>query len=361
MAWSIEEFNCKLNRVRELMYRENIKNLLIETQTNFLWLSGGRPYVNKATANACGSLLVTCDKVYLVANNIEARRLMDEELKGLPVEKAEYPWWDEAGKNKTLEELCNGDRIWTDEELSGKIARLRWSLVPQEVERFKETGRCASLILEKVAMEVEPGQTELEVAAKVKEVSSSFGLEPWVTLVGADARAYSYRHPVPTEKKVEKYVLLAISGQKWGLYASATRLVHFGKTPEDLKRRHEAVLKVDAAMIGATVPGAKVKDIFERARKAYKNVGFPEEWKNHHQGGLAGYNSREFRATPDCDVIVEENQVYAWNPTIAGAKSEDTILIEKGGPVIITPCINFPTVDVEYEGFCIKRPDILIR
>lgn len=361
MAWNVEEFNVKLARVRDLMCNENIKNILIKTQTNFLWLSGGRPYINKASVNACGSLLVTDDKVYLVVNNIEGQRLINEELKGLPVEKIEYPWWESSGKTGVLKEICSGEKIYTDKELEGKIARLRWDLVHEEKKRYRETGKCASAILERVAMEIKPGQSEMDVAGKIKEAAASLGFNSWVTLVAADDRAYKYRHPLPTEKKIEKYALIAISGHKWGLMTSATRLIHFGNPPVDLKKRHEAVLKVDAAFIGATMPGIKVKDIFERAKEVYRNVGFADEWKNHHQGGMAGYNSREFRATDYCDVTVKENQAYAWNPTIAGVKSEDTILIEKSGPEIITPCVNFPTVDVEYQGFSIKRPDILIR
>ncbi|WP_422443693.1 M24 family metallopeptidase [Thermoanaerobacterium sp. DL9XJH110] len=361
MAWSAEEFNVKLARVRKMICEQNIKNLLIETQVNFLWLSGGRPYVNNTSLEACGSLLITGDKVYLVVNNIEGQRLMDEELKGLPVEKVEYPWWEPSGKAGVLKEICSGEKVYTDTELADKIARLRWKLVPQEKERYRETGKCASAILERVALEIKPGQSELHVEEKIKEAAASLGFNPWVTLVAADDRAYKYRHPLPTEKKIEKYALLAISGHKWGLMTSATRLIHFGHPPVDLKKRHYAVLKVDAAFIGATMPGVKVKDIFERAKEVYKKVGFAGEWKNHHQGGMAGYNSREFRATSYCDVTVEENQAYAWNPTIAGVKSEDTILVEKSGPEIITPCVNFPTVDVEYQGFSIKRPDILIR
>jgi len=90
-------------------------------------------------------------------------------------------------------------------------------------------------------------------------------------------------------------------------------------------------------------------------------VHFGNQWHYHHQGGMAGYNSREFKATMQCEEKVAINQAYAWNPSIAGTKSEDTILITKDGPVIVTKAIQYPVKEVEYENQFILRPDILVR
>ncbi|HHW03089.1 MAG TPA: aminopeptidase P family protein [Thermoanaerobacterales bacterium] len=361
MVWSRQEYELKLGRIRSLMQKEGFDYLLITTQVNFRWLTGGRPYVNMISETSCGAFLVTEEKVFLVSNNIEAARLVNEELNMLPLEKVEYPWWEAGAMDEKLKKLAGGKKIVLDVELGLKFNMLRWDLLPEEQQRFKDTGRCVGKILEEVAYKVKPGDSELDVARLIAMTSASYGVVPYVNLAAADDRAFCYRHPLPTEKKIEKYLLMAVSGEKHGLFASASRLVHFGEVPEDLKKRHEAVLKVDAAFIGATVPGAIVKDIFGRGKKAYESVGFSGEWKNHHQGGMAGYNSREFRATDNSEEKVKEGQVYAWNPTIAGVKSEDTILVTQNGREILTASDNFPTEDVEYEGFIIKRPSILIR
>lgn len=361
MVWSKQEYELKLGRIRSLMQKEGIEDLLITTQVNFLWLTGGRPYVNMMSEKSCGALLVTSEEVFLVSSNIEAARLINEELSGLSLKKVEYPWWEPGAMDEKLKELAGGKKVVLDVDLGLKFNVLRWDLLPEEHQRFKDTGKCVAKILEEVALKIKPGDSELDVAGCIKKISVSYGVNPQVNLVAADDRAFYYRHPIPTEKKIEKYVLMAISGEKHGLVASATRLVHFGKVPEDLKKRHEAVLKIDTAFIRATVPGVRVKDIFEKGKKAYESVGFSDEWKNHHQGGMAGYNSREFRATTCSEEIVKEGQVYAWNPTIAGVKSEDTILVKNDGPVILTGSENFPMVEVEFEGLCFKRHDILVR
>jgi hypothetical protein len=56
-----------------------------------------------------------------------------------------------------------------------------------------------------------------------------------------------------------------------------------------------------------------------------------------------------------------ENQPFAWNPSITGTKSEDTILATSQGPQVITAAQDWPMVSVEGEDGAWQRPDILVR
>ena len=55
-----------------------------------------------------------------------------------------------------------------------------------------------------------------------------------------------------------------------------------------------------------------------------------------HQGGPCGYQGRDYLGSPTAPGVVLENQPFAWNPSITGTKSEDTILATVAGPEIIT-------------------------
>jgi len=90
-----------------------------------------------------------------------------------------------------------------------------------------------------------------------------------------------------------------------------------------------AVAKVDASFILNTKIGVKIADIFKNAISTYKEVGYPDEWKFHHQGGAAGYETRDYIATPDSLQIVQPNQAFAWNPSIKGAKAKILFLLLK--------------------------------
>ncbi len=93
--------------------------------------------------------------------------------------------------------------------------------------------------------------------------------------------------------------------------------------------------------------------------EAYANVGYADEWKLHHQGGVAGYEPREHLATAASSQVVKAGQAFAWNPSITGTKSEDTILIGEKDGEVITAMEDWPRIHVQVEGQLIERPAIL--
>jgi antitoxin VapB len=153
--------------------------------------------------------------------------------------------------------------------------------------------------------------------------------------------------------------MLVLCGRKWGLVCSVTRLVHFGPLPDRLRRKVEATAQVDATFVAATRPGETLGRIFERAQAAYAATGFPDEWQLHHQGGPAGYEPREYVATPSSPDVVVAGQAYAWNPSITGCKSEDTILVSDEGHSVLTAIEGWPTLVTTVEGQEHTRPAIL--
>jgi hypothetical protein len=52
---------------------------------------------------------------------------------------------------------------------------------------------------------------------------------------------------------------------------------------------------------------------------------------------------------------------YAWNPTVAGAKSEDTVLVTDEGFETLTETGEWPTraVDSVWGETTLDRPDVL--
>ena len=76
--------------------------------------------------------------------------------------------------------------------------------------------------------------------------------------------------------------------------------------------------------------------MFDECRRLYAEVGFPEEWRRHHQGGLTGYRSREVIAGPGVATEIAVGQAFAWNPSLPGAKAEETFVLTSGGPEVLT-------------------------
>jgi len=109
----------------------------------------------------------------------------------------------------------------------------------------------------------------------------------------------------------------------------------------------------------ATRPGRKAADVFQAGVAAYAAHGYPDEWHKHHQGGPAGYEPREYVVTPETPDTVAAGQVYAWNPSITGTKSEDTILVGAEGNEVLTAIEGWPQVQVAVAGGQMARPAIL--
>jgi Xaa-Pro aminopeptidase len=364
----LEEFSAKLGRLRGPMERSGYDAVGLSTQASFAWLAcGGDSHVAMATEAGVARLLVTADAVHLLTSNIEAPRMRAEEMGELPIQVHEWNWHD--GDEKAVEaDLLGGLRVAADGSWPAgatneapALARLRWALLEPEVVRYRWVGRAATEALSQTARAIEPGMTEHEVAGILGGSLLGMGLTPAVLLVAADERAFRFRHPIPTDRPLERKVLMSIGARRWGLGISATRVVHFGPPDDDLIARHRAICRVDACFIAGTRPGAEVRDVFARAVETYAEVGFPDEWRMHHQGGATGYAPRDYRATAACPEVVLDGQAFAWNPTIAGTKSEDTILAREGDAEVLSAGDDWPVLEVECCGAQVRRPDILVR
>lgn len=358
------ELSTKLERIRELLIQFKLDALLLHRVDNFSWLTcGASSYINTADSLGNASLLITPTSRYVLTDNIEAKRLIDEEeLVKQGWEFKVSPWYE--GKDRPSE-LTRGMKLGTDTsfpnsmELAQEITLLRLPLTLEEDERFRALGKLCAEGMRQAIDAVCPGMTEYEIAGLLSQAVESKGVQAVVNLIAVDERIFSLRHPLPTSKKLQHYAMLILCGRKWGLICSLTRLIYFGALPNDVRRKAEAVAKIDAIMIVATRPGRTMGDVFRETQSAYASVGFPDEWKLHHQGGLAGYAPREITATPTSSQPILAGQAYAWNPSIAGAKSEDTILVGDQTNKILTEMKDWPTTEIQIGGQTIKRPAIL--
>jgi antitoxin VapB len=154
--------------------------------------------------------------------------------------------------------------------------------------------------------------------------------------------------------------MMVVCARRGGLIASLTRIVCAGAVPEDIRDRTRSVAGVMARMLAATKPGATGADLYEVAARAYRDAGFPGEEHLHHQGGAAGYRTRDWVAHPACTERVQDGQAFAWNPSITGSKIEETCIASGEGIEIITTTPDWPAVVIEAEGNgkCLL-PDVL--
>jgi Xaa-Pro aminopeptidase len=360
-----EEVARKLASIRSLLDETRRGGALLTSQAGFAWVTaGGRSHISIGEAAGVASVLVTADEAYVLTTNIELRRLLDEELTGLPFEPVEYPWHEKDGMAKRLNDLCDTSRLVSDHDMTGAtpdLVGLRFVMLPPEIDRYRALGEDAARAVESACAGAEPGDTEADVAARVAYECVARDILPLVDLVAADDRIAAYRHPLPTPNRVRHTLLVALTGRRHGLHASLTRMVSFGAPEDDLARRHSAVAKVDAGVLEASRSGVLLADAFAVLVDRYAAEGFADEWIHHHQGGLTGYAGREIFATPAATHRVRPNEVVAWNPSITRVKSEDTVLVGRDGLEILTRTGTWPETAIEVDFGELTRPALLVR
>jgi len=357
----------KRERVRRYLEARKLTAVVLTQQRNFAWYTcGGDNHVVTASEAGFASLVITRDRQCVVTSNIEAQRIRDEEV-GSGFEVLDYPWHEPGKRDELLRQVIGAGRAASDDGSAGlpllepDFTELRYVLTPEEVARYRWLGRTASEVVTIVGREIEPGMTESEVSGRLCGELEKRRITPTVVLIAADDRIARYRHPIVTDRRIEKIVMVVLCARRWGLVCSLTRLIHFGPVPAALAERHAAAVAVDAAFILGTRPGRPVGEIFAEATAVYAARGFADEWKLHHQGGAAGYGEREYVVTPGDTRRVYAHQAFAWNPSITGTKSEDTIIASEDGPEVISTPFEWPTLEVTYGGGKVRRAAILER
>jgi Xaa-Pro dipeptidase len=359
------EIAIKIERLQALM-GQKYAGILLTQARNFEWLTGGvgDNQVGRASEFGLASLLLTRDgRKFLVAAHSELPRLMEDGLAGLGYEPLESKWYEKQPDLARVLGLAGtvGSDVDRDGCTTVNVAPLRYQLSPAEVLKYRWLGRNCAEAVEQVTRGLKPGMTEREIEAQIVNALMKRGIRPTVLLIGTDDRIMRFRHALPSDRALEKYGMVNICAKRWGLIGSVTRFVHFGPLDAELKKRLHAVAAVNSKYSHALKPGAKISVIFQQATEWYAELGYPGEWKFHHQGGATGYNEREYLVTPDSMEIVLDQQAFAMNPTVQGAKAEDTILVQQERTVNLSSTPDWPKINVELNGRVYESADVLIQ
>src|ERR687897_2318927 len=317
------------------MDRLGLGALLMQRPANFAWYTGGADNrVDHAAALGVAGILLTPDAEYVLTDNIEAPRMRGEETPRFEI--VEHPWYEEP--ETTLRALIGDSPLGTDfadgygREVGEEISPLRYVLDGAAIERYRRLGADAAAAVSEAAASLGPGTDEREAAANLGAACRRRGMYAPVLMAASGERMGLYRHPIPRGGALGRRAMLVVCAERGGLYANLTRIVDFEEPDRETARRQESCEAVLRRMKEeATRPGRTLADAFADCRRFYAEAGYPDEWKLHHQGGMTGYGSREVIATPDTHDRIESGQAFAWNPSITGAKAEETVVLTESG------------------------------
>ncbi len=358
-GWEVSD---KLAVVRRHLSDAGLAAVRLRGSDWFSWITGGGSnVVLLSSETGVAEVLVTTDDSWVLTDEIEAARLEAEELPGELLLWA-GPWAEPGRREEFVAGVRGGgpvasDRPAGDERpLPPALVQQRWSLHPQELERYRSLGGDAAAAVGEVLRRSRPDWSGQALAGAAAEALWQRGIHPTLTLVGDESRLPRYRHPTPAPLRLGRRAMLVVCGRRHGLYANLSRFVYFSEPTPDERERHAATVAVEAAAFASSTPGATLGRVYEAMVQAYSDAGFPGAESDHHQGGPCGYLARDALALPGSELVIQERNALAWNPSLPGAKSEDTVVATAAGVEVLTAEPGWPVLRTP-RG---PRPDLLV-
>jgi Xaa-Pro aminopeptidase len=357
------ELRTKADLLQATLERHDLAAIRLRGQDWFAWATcGGSNGVVMATDVGVAEVLVTRDGICVLTDAIEAERLRAEEVPDA-LEVVKFGWAVPAEHEAYVHEASGGGRVASDRpaddeaSLPPELVAAKRRLLPAEIDRYRSLGRDAASAMSEALAQVTPDLTELDVAAIGAAALYRRGIDPALILVAGARRLPAYRHPRPTGASVGDRVGVVCCGRRSGLFANLTRFVAFRDPTPGERRAAQSVASVEAAAFHASRPGATLGDVLAAIIAAYARLGHPRAELGHHQGGTTGYRSREVVARPGDPTEIDPPLALAWNPSLPGAKIEDTVLRTDEGIEILTLDPAWPAIEVDGR----RRPDVWVR
>ena len=356
-----------LSRLDELLDERDLEAVWLAEPNSFAWLTGGDNVVDVSAEVGVAAAGYDGADLEVVTGNNEAARFREEELHE-DVAVSHFDWYESSLQDAVT--ARSPTPAAADFDVPGfeqlEAGPLRRPLTANDVERSRTVGAAAATAFESACRELSAETTEREASALLHRALVDAGFTVPCVLVGGARRGRKHRHFTPQPVPLGEFAILTAGVERGGLFDSITRMIAFDP-PDWLERRHEVVSRVHATALAATREAARdgetAGDVFAAIVKGYDELGYSGEWRNHHQGGAAGYAMREWIATPDSIESVTLPMSFAWNPTVRGAKSEDTVLVtgEKIEPVTVSGA--WPRSEYEAVGYdvAIELHDVVIQ
>lgn len=330
------ELDHKLSVIRNTLRETGATGLRLRGTDWFSWATAGATHTVLLAAETGGAeVLVTENDAWILTDEIEAQRLQDEEFSGSRGEVFQiysHPWAEAEKREAFVREVTGNGTVLRDrapQALPSSLIQQKRILLPSELDRYRQVGRLASEAMTEVLTQAQPDWTEFQLAGAGAQAMWARGLHPALTLAAGERRLPLYRHPIPTHDRIGQIAMLVFCARGFGLYASLTRFVCFGEPSDEQQTLHQKIQAIEATALDQCRINTPLNQIYNALQNAYEQEGYPNAIREHHQGGTTGYLAREIIATPAATDRLVANTAIAFNPSLRGAKIEDTFVLRE--------------------------------
>lgn len=336
-------------KVQDILKKLSLGAILISNGNNMRYISG--------FAGATGYVYIS-EKRHAVITDFRYTIQAEREAKGYEVITIGNEGYEEA-----IHDILQADQIkqlgfeaedmlyatfdhlkekLTDYELvpvGNEITCLRRIKTENELKFIKKAEAIGDQVFTDILSYIKPGQTELEVAARIEYLLKMKGAQelsfPSIVVSGVNS---SMPHGVPTSKKIEKgdFLTMDFGCIYEGYCSDMTRTIVVGKASDKQKKVYDTVLSAQLAALDYIKAGYKGKEIDKAARDIIYKAGY-EGCFGHGLGHSVGLHIHE---NPRLSPLEEDAILAGMTETIepgiyikdfGGVRIEDLVVVTEDG------------------------------
>ena len=224
------------------------------------------------------------------------------------------------------------------------VDALRTAKDANELALMREAMRITDEAMAAVTAQLQPGMTELQIAAKLDQTMRDLGAEgPGFGTIVASGPFAARPHHEPSDRQIREGepIIIDMGARLRGYNADLTRTVWVGDPTPQLRSIYTIVLEANRAAIAGIRAGMTGGEADALARSVIEAAGYGEQF-NHSLGhglGIKVHESPSLRKGNTDPLIV--GQVVTIEPGIylpewGGVRIEDVVVIEPDGATVLT-------------------------
>ncbi len=349
-----------LDKVQGLIRKNELDGFFVQNPSDILYLTGVHFETDLTIlvpANGHASLLISpldfqmavelihdpLIDIIKVAPPKKTSEVLQELVKGIQGKK-----WGFDDNHTTVRQHAALKKALSDIEFVEKgeiFVEARIYKDPAEIEKIQAAAAIADAAFMQVPRLLKSGRTENEVAAELEYLIKKKGSEKvaFDTIVASGPRSW-FPHGTATNRRIEKGDIVTIDmGATFNGYrADTTRTFIVGKGCETARKIVNLVNDAQKFGVEAVQIGKTGKDIDDACRTYLAERGYNDDFFVHSTGHGVGIDIHEDpsisrlgeRPLEEGMVITVEPGIYV--PGKGGARTEDTVVVQKGKPLVLT-------------------------
>ncbi|KUK10027.1 MAG: Xaa-Pro aminopeptidase [Clostridia bacterium 41_269] len=330
---SMEIYNDRIKRIRELMRERNVECLFAAPPSNIFYLTGVKttlderlqlavllqegplflimPEMYKEVASTLGDgfcLLTWSDHqnpmelVLRACGSIRGCAAVDPKL------------W--AGHLLILMETLKGCTFVNGGEILGRARSIKDE---EELRLLKRAGELVDEVMVEVVREINVGMTERELADFIERKIKEKGAEDvsFKPIVASGPNS-SMPHHIPGNRKIEKgdFVVLDFGAVLEGYFSDITRTFFMGKAGNEERKIYRVVMEANEAGYRAAACGAFCGDVDRAAREVIERAGYGQFFIHRTGHGIGLECHEEPYIVEGSYIPLEKGMVFSVEPGI---------------------------------------------